>query len=202
MLPYFIFDLLTWFEIAIDGYNELSVLQEQCEIDGVQVMDLIQQQRAGLLRKIRGRLVFVLLRIIQVLLVTAKLDGDLGSINWWLIFIPIWTVIGHQILQPMLKYRLTILEARQKKNATEADRSPSSQESPSVSIADVIYPLVGISVLASPYVLLSARLQSEHFSTLFIILPWLVLVRDSCVHVELTIMRLCRWEFYCFWYAA
>ena len=93
LLPYFIWDFINW-------CYELSQMETPPALDESATLDetenFMKKTRAYVNHTDTSR--YISLRIIQVLIVALKSDGDLDGVAWWTAMLPIWIYIGALVL--------------------------------------------------------------------------------------------------------
>ncbi|KAJ0405008.1 hypothetical protein ATCC90586_001741 [Pythium insidiosum] len=187
LLPYYVYDGLSFIETFIGGILGYRMLTKDSEGAGVSTTDAIKQQRTELVIMAVVRMVLIASRLAQGALLGLKLDGELTA-SWWVVFIPIWIYVAYFFSNPITRY----FRVRSKqKNAQAKAADPSQQhthdaytresvhedeeETAKNPLLDAFCTILFIGAVASPYFILTARLEDAHFSTLYILLPWFIM---------------------------
>jgi hypothetical protein len=202
LLPYYVYDALSFFETIIAGFVGDRLLTKDSQGAGVTMTESIQKQRVALLVATLVRLVLIAARLAQGALIGLKVDHQLGGASWWVVFTPVWIYIGYYVGATVFRY----FKARAKSKDKAANKPKEQQSShdaytrdsvhedendePSKSpLMDAFCTVLFIGVITSPYFILVARLQDGSFSTIYILLPWFIIVSCSCSHVTDWVMR-------------
>ncbi|TDH72102.1 hypothetical protein CCR75_001252 [Bremia lactucae] len=186
LVPYFIYDGLNQLQALAGGILGYNMLTKTSEGAGVSQTETITKQRSALVAAVLKKVLLNAARITQAVLLGLKIDGDLKDTSWWLVFIPVWLYIGFFLSFPVRKY----VRGKTRTPKPEPETSPqqhdaytresvAKDEDEAVAKFPLLDALCTISVilaLMSPFLILSARLQNGSFSTIFVLLPWLILV--------------------------
>ncbi|CAI5703552.1 unnamed protein product [Peronospora effusa] len=186
LIPYFIYEGLNLLEGLAGGVLGYNMLTKNSEGAGVTHTEDIKKQRIGLVVAVTRKLVLNVARIAQAVLLGLKVDGNLGDASWWLVFIPVWLYVAFFVSFPVRKY----FRAKAKANKPEFSSSKeqhthdaytreSVTDDEAVSkfpLCDALCTIVVICALMSPFFILSARLQDGSFSSIYVLLPWLIVV--------------------------
>lgn len=195
-IPYFVYDGLTFMELVIVGSVNYAALTRQSEGAGVSTTEAIKQQQQMLIRQIGGTLFWNTSRLAQAILLATRIDGDLGDTNWWIVFIPLWACIAYLVWHPIKRF-FAARRSQRDKAGSNSDTKPTdlpsydnctresetkepdnTSRSPGV---DAFCTIGLIAVVFSPFFIMSARLQDGSFSTLYILLPWFIVVSDYVI---------------------
>ncbi|RLN93603.1 hypothetical protein BBJ28_00019574 [Nothophytophthora sp. Chile5] len=193
-IPYFVYDGLNFLEGLAGGVLGYQMLTKNSEGAGVSHTEDIKKQRELLVLAVARKLLLTLARIAQGVLLALKVDGSLGDASWWLVFVPVWLYVAFFLSFPVRKY----IRAKKEKK-TGSPRQPThdaytresvkDEEDEAVSkypILDALCTILIIGALMSPFFILSARLQDGSFSTIYVLLPWLIVVRCDDVTLMLS----------------
>ncbi|KAL7681658.1 putative transmembrane Fragile-X-F-associated protein [Plasmopara halstedii] len=186
-IPYFGYDGLNLLETIASGYLGYQMLTKTSEGAGVSQTETITKQRSALVVAVFRKILLNIARIVQVILLGLKVDEELDDTSWWLIFLPIWLYLVYFGSYPIRKYLRAKAKAKEPKIQSPQQHSHDAYTRESVKndedevtskypLVDALCTLSVIGILSSPVFILSARLQNESFSTIYILLPWLILV--------------------------
>uniref|UniRef100_M4BET0 J domain-containing protein n=1 Tax=Hyaloperonospora arabidopsidis (strain Emoy2) TaxID=559515 RepID=M4BET0_HYAAE len=187
LIPYFVYEGLNFLEGLAGGVLGYGMLTKNSEGAGVTHTEDIKKQRTALVIAVARKLILNLARIAQAVLLGLKVDHDARDVSWWLIFIPVWLYIAFFVSFPVRKYFRSKNTKVPKSKSTSPSRqhthddytreSVSEDEDEPVSkfpLLDALCTILVIGALTSPFFILSARLQHGSFSSIFVLLPWLV----------------------------
>ncbi|KAL4117881.1 hypothetical protein PRIC2_010210 [Phytophthora ramorum] len=187
LVPYFVYDGLNLLEGLAAGVLGYKMFTKDSEGAGVTHTEDIKKQRAALVLAVARKLTLNLARITQGVLLALKVDDNLGDASWWLVFIPVWLYVAYFVSFPVRKY----FRAKAKANAPKKSprqqhthdaytrESVTEEEEEAVSkfpLLDAMCTILVICALMSPFFILSARLQDGSFSSIYVLLPWLIVV--------------------------
>ncbi|KAL4093259.1 hypothetical protein PRIC1_010693 [Phytophthora ramorum] len=187
LVPYFVYDGLNLLEGLAAGVLGYKMFTKDSEGAGVTHTEDIKKQRAALVLAVARKLTLNLARITQGVLLALKVDDNLGDASWWLVFIPVWLYVAYFVSFPIRKY----FRAKAKANAPKKSprqqhthdaytrESVTEEEEEAVSkfpLLDAMCTILVICALMSPFFILSARLQDGSFSSIYVLLPWLIVV--------------------------
>ncbi|KAL4146781.1 hypothetical protein PRNP1_010538 [Phytophthora ramorum] len=187
LVPYFVYDGLNLLEGLAAGVLGYKMFTKDSEGAGVTHTEDIKKQRAALVLAVARKLALNLARITQGVLLALKVDDNLGDASWWLVFIPVWLYVAYFVSFPVRKY----FRAKAKANAPKKSprqqhthdaytrESVTEEEEEAVSkfpLLDAMCTILVICALMSPFFILSARLQDGSFSSIYVLLPWLIVV--------------------------
>lgn len=188
LVPYFVYDGLNLLGALAGGVLGYQMLTKTSQGAGVSQTETITNQRAALVVAVLRKVLLNGARIAQGVLLGLKVDGSLNETSWWLVFLPVWLYIAFFVSFPVRKY----LRAKPKTKEPNVKSSTQQQAHDAFARESVTddddeaaskYPLLDalctvsvIGVLSSPFFILAARLQDGTFSSLYVLLPWLILV--------------------------
>eukprot|EP00644_Phytophthora_capsici_P017473 jgi/Phyca11/510813/fgenesh2_kg.PHYCAscaffold_67_\ len=164
------------------------MLTKNSEGAGVSHTEDIKKQRAALVVAVLKKLTLNLARIAQGVLLGLKVDDNLGDSSWWLVFIPVWLYVAFFVSFPVRKYIRAKAKAKEPKSDSPRQQhthdaytreSVTEDEDEAVSkfpLLDALCTILIICALMSPFFILSARLQDGSFSSIYVLLPWLIVV--------------------------
>ncbi|CAH0478633.1 unnamed protein product [Peronospora belbahrii] len=186
LIPYFVYEGLNLLEGLAGGVLGYNMLTKNSEGAGVTHTEDIKKQRFALVVAVAKRMISTFARIAQAVLLGLKVDGNLGGTSWWLVFIPVWLYVAFFISFPVGKYFRAKTKAKEsestppKDQCTHDDYTRESVTEDDVvsnfSLFDALCTIVVICALMSPFFILSARLQVGSFSSIYVLLPWLIVV--------------------------
>ncbi|DAZ95656.1 TPA: hypothetical protein N0F65_002453 [Lagenidium giganteum] len=194
LLPYFVFDGLTFVETIISSVLGYHMLTKESEGAGVSVTEAIKQQRKRVVVMCLANLLLVAFRLVQGALLACKIDGDFPNASWWLIFLPVWLYIGYFVYQPVKRYFKAKAALKNPNKPVEQQTHDAytrdSTTDPEDDVAskhpklDLLCSILVIGVITSPFFILAARVQSGSFSTIYAGLVLLVICcAISCIGV-------------------
>lgn len=186
-IPYFVYDALSFIETIASGIVGYKALTKESEGAGVSTTEAIKKQRQLFVAAIFVQLLLIVSRLTQGALLALKIDGELGDASWWLVFLPVWLYLVYFFSLPIKRY----LRVRAKnKGAKPADPAQPTHDaytresvheeeegSSKYPLLDVFCTIGCIAVVASPYFILTSRLDSGSFSAFYVLLPWFIIVR-------------------------
>lgn len=120
------------------------------------------------------------------ILTALRIDGTIQS-SWWVVFSPIWCSIAFRMAQVVHAW----IRRRALPKHDETDGPPTSppptaslfennedqeKQRTRMSGLELGCTILCINVLTSPFYILALRLQSDDFSSFFVLLPWLCIV--------------------------
>lgn len=192
LIPYFVYDALSFVETIVGGLVGYRALTKESEGAGVSTTEAIKKQRRLFVAVVVVQLFLVASRLTQGALLALKIDDKLGDANWWLVFLPVWLYLVYFVSLPIKRYMRVRAKARDAKpkepvqpthdaytresvHGDEDDESGASK----YPLLDVCCTITCIAVVASPYIILSSRLESGTFSAFYVLLPWFIIVRDA-----------------------
>jgi hypothetical protein len=192
LIPYFVDDGLNLLEGLAGGLLGYNMLTKNSEGAGVSHTEDIKKQRSTLVVAVARKLVLNLARIAQGVLLGLKVDGSLGDASWWLVFIPVWLYVAFFISFPVRKYLRAKTQAKAPKPDSPTQHthdaytreSVAEDEEEAVSkfpALDALCTILVVCALMSPFFILSARLQDGSFSSIYVLLPWLIVVRMTAL---------------------
>lgn len=186
-IPYFVYDGLTMIELVIGGVFGYQSLTKESEGAGVSTTEGIKKQRKALISMTISQMIVTVARFAVVLLPVLKIDGDITS-SWWVVFIPWWAVFLRFLWAIVKRYMHNKRHAGDarpvpdepshdhdaftRESSTHEDRDEPSKHP----LMDAVWSLVLLGVFSTPFFLLAARLEGADFSTLYILLPWFIVV--------------------------
>ncbi|TMW65269.1 hypothetical protein Poli38472_007911 [Pythium oligandrum] len=185
LLPYYVYDALSFIETLVGGIIGYRSLTKDSEGAGVSTTEAIEKQRKELATSIIVGLVLIAARLAQGALIGLKLDHKLGGASWWAVFAPVWLYILYFLSHPVRRYFRLRAKNKDKQPAESSQQTHDAYTRESVhedeegaksSLTDLICTILFIGVVASPYFILTARLEEGSFSSFYILLPWLILV--------------------------
>ncbi|GMF20554.1 unnamed protein product [Phytophthora lilii] len=188
LTPYFVYEGLNLLEGLAAGVLGYNMLTKNSEGAGVTHTEDIKKQRSALVLAVARKLFLNLARIAQGVLLGLKVDDNLSDASWWLVFIPVWLYVAFFISFPIRKYFRAKANAKEPKSNTPRQEhthdaytreSVAEEDDEAVSkfsMLDTLCTIVVICALMSPFFILSARLQDGSFSSIYVILPWLIVV--------------------------
>lgn len=184
-IPYFVYDGLSLLEGLAGGVLGYRMLTKSSEGAGASQTEGIKKQRSQLVLAVFRKLILNLARIAQAILLALKVDGSLDA-SWWLVFIPVWLYVAFFVSFPVRKYfrakakaKEPKAEPRQQTHDAYTRESVTEEEDEAVSkypALDALCTILVIGALMSPFFILSARLQDGSFSSIYVLLPWLIVV--------------------------
>ncbi|ETN05540.1 hypothetical protein, variant 3 [Phytophthora nicotianae INRA-310] len=187
LIPYFVYDGLNLLEALAGGLLGYKMLTKNSEGAGVSHTEDIKKQRAALVVAVLMKVVLNLARIAQGVLLGLKVDGSLDA-SWWVVFIPVWFYVAFFVSFPIRKYFRAKTKAKEPKSNSPRQshthdaytrESVTEEEDEAVSkfpLLDALCTILVIGALMSPFFILSARLQDGSFSSIYVLLPWLIVV--------------------------
>ncbi|ETK82156.1 hypothetical protein F441_12659 [Phytophthora nicotianae CJ01A1] len=187
LIPYFVYDGLNLLEALAGGLLGYKMLTKNSEGAGVSHTEDIKKQRAALVVAVLRKVVLNLARIAQGVLLGLKVDGSLDA-SWWVVFIPVWLYVAFFVSFPIRKYFRAKAKAKEPKSNSPRQshthdaytrESVTEEEDEAVSkfpLLDALCTILVIGALMSPFFILSARLQDGSFSSIYVLLPWLIVV--------------------------
>ncbi|KAG7379014.1 hypothetical protein PHYPSEUDO_009146 [Phytophthora pseudosyringae] len=188
LIPYFVYDGLNLLEGLAGGVLGYNMLTKNSEGAGVSHTEDIKKRRAALVVAVVRKLILNLARIAQAVLLGLKVDSSLGDASWWLVFIPVWLYVAFFVSFPVRKYFRAKVAAKEPKSNSPRQQnthdaytreSVTEEEDEAVSkfpLLDALCTILVICALMSPFFILSARLQDGSFSSIYVLLPWLIVV--------------------------
>ncbi|POM81765.1 DnaJ like subfamily A member 2 [Phytophthora palmivora] len=188
LIPYFVHDGLNLLEGLATGVLGYNMLTKNSEGAGVTHTEDIKKQRAALVVAVVRKLILNLARIAQGVLLGLKVDDNLGDASWWLVFIPVWLYVTFFVSFPIRKYFRAKAKAKEPKSNSPTQQqthdaytreSVTEEDDEAVSkfpLLDALCTILVIGALMSPFFILSARLQDGSFSSIYVLLPWLIVV--------------------------
>ncbi|KAG7394041.1 hypothetical protein PHYBOEH_005899 [Phytophthora boehmeriae] len=187
LIPYFVYDGLNLLESLAGGVLGYQMLTKNSEGAGVTQTEDIKQHRTLLVIAVIRKVILTVARIAQAVLLALKVDGNLDGTSWWLVFIPVWLYVAFFVSFPIRKYFRAKAKAKEPKTTTSRQQthdaytreSVTEDEEEAVSkypALDALCTIIVIGALMSPFFILSARLQDGSFSTIYVLLPWLIVV--------------------------
>ncbi|OWZ22480.1 hypothetical protein PHMEG_0002825 [Phytophthora megakarya] len=188
LIPYFVYDGLNLLEGLAGGVLGYNLLTKNSEGAGVTHTEDIKKQRTAFVVVVARKLILNLARIAQGVLLGLKVDDNLGDASWWVVFIPVWLYVTLFVSFPIRKYFHAKAKAKepQPKSPTQQQthdaytrESVTEEEDEAVSkfpLLDALCTILVIGALMSPFFILSARLQDGSFSSIYVLLPWLIVV--------------------------
>lgn len=193
-IPYFVYDSLSFIETIAAGIVGYKSLTKESEGAGVSTTEAIKKQRKLFVALVLIQLLLIGSRLVQGALLSLKIDGKLGDASWWLVFFPIWLYLLYFFSHPIkrcLRARAKKKEAKPAKEPAQATHDAYTRESVHDESEDDVgskYPLLDvfctigfILVLASPYFILTARLEDATFSAFYVLLPWFIIVSTAFI---------------------
>lgn len=191
-IPYFVFDALSFIETLASGVVGYKAFTTDSAGAGVSTTEAIKEQRTRFVGAIALQLVLTVARLVQGVLVSLKIDGDLGTTSWWLVFLPIWLYLGYFASFPVKRYLRVRAKAKNPKPTAESslpthdaytrESVPGEHDDDMGSkypLLDVCCTITCIAIVASPYFILTSRLEDGSFSAFYVLLPWFIIVRLS-----------------------
>ncbi|GMF34313.1 unnamed protein product [Phytophthora fragariaefolia] len=189
LIPYFVYDGLNLLEGFAGGVLGYSMLTKNSEGAGVTQTEDIKKQRAALVLAVARKLILNLARLAQGVLLGLKVDGSLSDASWWVVFIPVWLYVAFFVSFPVRKYFRAKAKAKEPKKSPRQQHTHDAYTRESVTedeeeelskfpALDALCTILVICALMSPFFILSARLQDGSFSSIYVLLPWLIVVRD------------------------
>lgn len=188
-IPYFVYDALSFIETIAAGIVGYKSLTKESEGAGVSTTEAIKKQRKLFVALVFLQLLLIGSRLVQGALLSLKIDGKLGDASWWLVFFPIWLYLLYFFSHPIKRYlrvRAKKKEAKPAKEPAQATHDAYTRESvheededemgSKFPLLDVFCTISFILVLASPYIILTARLEDATFSAFYVLLPWFIIV--------------------------
>ncbi|TMW65273.1 hypothetical protein Poli38472_007915 [Pythium oligandrum] len=103
------------------------------------------------------------IRFVQIILITARVDGHLGNTSWWVVFIPAWIFAGLAIV-----FAVVCVVASERVSTIVPQLE---------SLSRLIIAGLGLGLVLAllPIVIIALRLSGGSFSTFYILLPVFVL---------------------------
>ncbi|KAI9917063.1 hypothetical protein PsorP6_018233 [Peronosclerospora sorghi] len=189
LVPLFVYEGLTFLERLAGGVLGYSMLTKKSEGAGVTQTEDIEKQRVALIVAVGKALMLNLALIAQAALLGLKVDNKLGDTSWWLVFTPVWLYAAFFMSFPVRKYIRAKTKTKKAKSSSPREQQThdaftresvtEEHEDEAVSkfpLLDALCTILVICALMSPFFILSARLETGSFSSIYILLPWLILV--------------------------
>ncbi|RLN90301.1 hypothetical protein BBJ28_00021486 [Nothophytophthora sp. Chile5] len=156
LAPYFAYEVLNLLEALVGAVLGHQMLTNDSVGAGVSQTDGIETERRLLVLAVARKMFLTLLRLAQGVLIGLKVDGSLDSTTWWVVLIPVWLHVAYFFSYPVKKY------------VNSTAKYP---------LLDAICTTLVIVVFVMPLFVLALRLEDATFSSFYVVLPWLVLVR-------------------------
>lgn len=118
-----------------------------------------------------------LLQTAQLLLLAFRIDDDI-SISYWIVLLPTWLLITWSSIVPLFQ---SYLEKRKKSNTDE-------EEEKTMSLSAFLCSMLIVLIFLSPFFILGLRLTTGYFSSLYIVLPWFIVLGLFGLSVVLAVM--------------
>ncbi|KAJ8554757.1 hypothetical protein ON010_g9724 [Phytophthora cinnamomi] len=169
LIPYFVYDGLNLLEAMAGGVLGYNMLTKNSEGAGVTHTEDIKKQRAALVLAVARKLTLNLARIAQGVLLGLKVDGNLGDASWK------YFRAKAKAKEPKDKSPRPqhTHDAYTRESVTEEEEEEEVSKFPAL---DALCTILVIGALMSPFFILSARLQDGSFSSIYVLLPWLIVV--------------------------
>jgi hypothetical protein len=187
-IPYFVYDALSFMETFIGGATAYAILNKDSQGAGVSTTENIQKAQKQLVGMVSVKLLLNLSRIAQAIFIALKVD-EVVLWSWWGVFAPIWIYIGWFFYHPVARYfkvRAKLRENANKKQPASENPSHDGYTRESVSgeeenasnhpFFDAFCSILLIGAVTSPYFILTAKLEDATFSSLYVLLPWFIIV--------------------------
>ncbi|TMW65275.1 hypothetical protein Poli38472_007917 [Pythium oligandrum] len=138
-------------------WSVVRVLVPYFVLDGLNILDAVY----GIVTKRNGHasLEQPVFRFVQVLLIGLQIDGKLGEASWWVVFTPLWVMIGLGVASILVSAAMTRfvvpLFANNPVLFATLQKATSKY---------FVFLLLVIAALLSPYFVLAARVENGSFS--------------------------------------
>ncbi|TYZ67479.1 hypothetical protein PybrP1_004082 [[Pythium] brassicae (nom. inval.)] len=174
--PYFGYYGLSFIEVLLGGLVSYRALTKESDSAGVSATEAIKKQRRQLVATVVGQLLPIASHLAQGVMLALKLDHKLGDASWWLVFLPVWLSLGYAMWLPINQYRRARAKSRDISPADPTLPNDDEGGASKYSLSTAVCTIISLAAFASPYFILTWRLEGGSFLAFYVLLPWLIIV--------------------------